>query len=123
MKQFLLIILFLLIQITGFSQEIVGSSPGWGNNLTIDDSNISSEVKIYPNPCREEFVTIEFNNKEIKEIKLTSITGKEIFLKTYQFFENKKQIQLNDIPSGIYIIKIKTSDGKLVMKKLMVSKK
>jgi hypothetical protein len=68
-------------------------------------------------------LTIELKTQQISEIRLSNITGKEVFLKKFQFTENKTQIQLNEIPNGIYILKITTSDRKMVVKKLMVSKK
>jgi hypothetical protein len=81
------------------------------------------ELRVFPNPSTDGKITVELNNQEISEIRLTNITGKEVFLKKFQFAENKKQIHLNDIPSGLYIIKIITSDQKQVVKKLMISKK
>lgn len=121
MRIFLLILLIIL-SISGFSQNLQGNSFGWNNQLS-DASNLASELKVYPNPCIDCKVTIEFNNQEITEIRLTNIAGKEVFLKKFQFAENKKQIQLNEIPNGIYIIRIITSDQKQVVKKLMVTKK
>jgi hypothetical protein len=53
---------------------------------------------------------------------LTNITGKEVFQKKFPLAENKKEIQLYDIPNGLYIIRIITSNQKQVMKKLMVAK-
>ena len=122
MKKLILILIISTLTFSGFSQNTSGSSSGW-NNINFEENNTSSEVRIYPNPCTDNKLTVEFNYQEIKEIRLTSITGKEVFLKKFQFAENKKQIQLNDIPNGIYIVKITTSDQKMVVKKLMVSKK
>ena len=116
-----LLISFIIISVSGFSQNLQANSSGWNNQLS-DESNLASELKVYPNPCIDGKVTIEFNNQEITEIRLTNIAGKEVFLKRFQFAENKKQIQLNEIPNGIYILRIITSDQKLVVKKLMVSK-
>jgi len=122
MKKFTLIFIIATLTLSGFSQNISGSSSGL-SNINFEENNTSSELKIYPNPCTDNKLTIEFNYQEITEIRLTSITGKEVFLKKFQFAENKKQILLYDIPNGIYIVKITTSDQKMVVKKLMVSKK
>ncbi len=121
MKKIILFIFIVTLNISGFSQNIAGNNKGW-NNPNSEENIINSEVKIYPNPAKGEFVTVEFNKREIKEISITNITGKEVFLKTYQFAENKKQVQLNDIPNGIYFLKIRTTEDKIVIKKLMVSK-
>jgi hypothetical protein len=116
-----LLISFLIISVSGFSQNPQANSTGWGNQLS-DENNLSLELRVYPNPSTDGKVNIELNNQEITEIRLTNITGKEVFLKKFQFAENKKQIQFNDIPNGLYILRIKTSDQKQVMKKLMLSK-
>jgi len=121
MKIFLLITL-ILISVSGFSENLQANSSGWNNQL-IDENNLASQLKVYPNPCIDGKVTVEFDILEISEIRLTNIAGKEVFLKKFQFAENKKLIQLNDIPNGIYILKITTSDQKMVVKKLMVAKK
>jgi hypothetical protein len=120
MRKFLLI-LFVVLSLSGFSQNLQTNSSGWGNQLS-DENNLTLELRVYPNPSTDGKVTIEFNNQEISEIRLTNITGKEVFLKKFQFAENKKQIQFNDIPNGLYILRIKTSDHKQVMKKLMLAK-
>lgn len=120
MRKFLLI-LFVVLSLSGFSQNLQTNSSGWGNQLS-DENNLTLELRVYPNPSTDGKVTIEFNNQEISEIRLTNITGKEVFLKKFQFAENKKQIQFNDIPNGLYILRIKTSDQKQVMKKLMLAK-
>jgi hypothetical protein len=122
MKKIILILIISTLTISGFSQNISRNFSGW-NNPNFEENNISSELKIYPNPCTDNKLTIEFNTREISEIRLSNITGKEVYQKKFQFTENKKQIQLNDIPNGIYIIRIITSDQKQVVKKLMVSKK
>lgn len=121
MKKIILFIFILTISISGFSQKLAGQNTGWSNLLSEENTN-NTEVKIYPNPVKRELVTVEFNKREIKEISLTNITGKEVLLKIYPFAENKKQVQLNDIPNGIYFLKIVTTEDKIVIKKLMVSK-
>ncbi len=120
MKIFLFITL-IIISVSGFSENLQTNSSGWNNQLL--DENLASQLKVYPNPCIDGKVTVEFDILEISEIRLTNIAGKEVLLKKFQFAENKKQIQLNDIPNGIYILKITTSDQKMVVKKLMVAKK
>jgi len=116
-----LLISFIFISVSVFSQNLQTNSPGWGNQLS-DENKLSLELRLYPNPVTDGKVTIELNNQEITEIRMTNITGKEVFLKKFQIAENKKQIQLNDIPNGLYIIRIKTSDQKQVVKKLMIAR-
>jgi len=116
-----LLISFIIVSVSVFSQNLQANSPGWNNQLT-EESSLSMELRVYPNPTTDGKVTLELNNQEISEVRLTNITGKEVFLKKFQLAENKKQIQLNDIPNGLYIIRIITSDQKQVVKKLMIAR-
>lgn len=115
MKHFLLVSLLVLLCSPVFSQN------NWSDFIP-DKDKIESELKIYPNPCKNSKVTVDFNSKEISEISLTNITGKQVLLKKYELLTHKAQLQLNDIPNGIYLIQVKTSDNKTFVKKLMVSK-
>jgi hypothetical protein len=117
----LLLISFFIVSVSVFSQNLQINSPGWNNQFS-EESNLTLELRVYPNPCTDGKVTLELNNQEISEVRLTNITGKEVFLKKFPLAENKKEIQLNDIPNGLYIIRIITSNQKQVMKKLMVAK-
>lgn len=115
MMKFILVILLFAFSFTAFSQN------GWDNTIT-DKEKIESELKLYPNPCKNSKVTVDFQSKEITEIRLSNITGKQVLLKKYNFPTHKTQLLLNDIPNGMYLIQVKTSDNKTLVKKLMVSK-
>jgi len=121
MKRIILIIIIFIMHFSGFAQSSSKSNL-INNAINFNEESVAIDVKIYPNPCKEEKVTVEFVNREIREVRLTNIIGKEVFLKQYPFSENKKQIELAEIPNGIYLMQIKTTDGKLVVKKLMVSR-
>ena len=79
------------------------------------------EVKIYPNPCKDSKVTVELNNQELSEIKITNIAGKQMYFKKLANPESKKQIHLQNFPEGLYLVQIKTIKNKLIAKKLLVS--
>jgi len=121
MKRILLLIIFSSLYFTGFNQKNSNVTYNSGN-IFPDENNLSDELKIYPNPCKQEKVTIEFSVKEIEEIRVTNIAGKEILIKKFQFPENKLQIQMTDVPNGIYLMRIKTNDDKFVVRKIIVAK-
>lgn len=116
-----LLITFIIVSVSVFSQNLQANPPGLNTRFS-EESTLSLELRVYPNPATDGKVTVELNSQEISEIRLTNITGKEVFLKKFQLAENKKEIQLNDIPNGLYIIRIITSGQNQVMKKLMVAK-
>jgi hypothetical protein len=121
MKQVLLIIFILIIQITGFSQEFSGNSSGWNNNVAIESEKIQPELKIYPNPCKDKKVTLEFNSDLLSEIRLINIIGKEILIKKIEIPVNRIQIELTDVPNGIYMVQVKTTNERIVVKKLLIT--
>lgn len=121
MKQFILLILLAALSIPGFSQGI--SETNGNHSFFIQDAKERPvEAKIYPNPCKQEIITVELSEKEISEIRMTNIAGKEVQVRVFQIPENKKQIQLNDVANGIYLMKIQTSDRQTVVRKIIVAK-
>lgn len=121
MKNIILITIALFISVAGFSQDNFGNSSKWNDSVLKEKQN-NPELKIYPNPCKTEKITIDFNAHQIAEITISNITGKQVLKKKFDFTENKKQLQLNDIQNGIYLIKVKSVDNKTVVKKLIISK-
>ena len=87
----------------------------------INDSNFpESQIKIYPNPTNGILFIKNLNlNKEIKNISLINISGQTIVRKTVS---NDKLVQLDltDLLSGIYLIRIgyldKTETMKIIKK-------
>ncbi len=115
MKQCMLILFSILFSLA------VSAEGNWYYSDSETDL-AETELKIYPNPCKNSKLTIDFGTKEIKEIRITNITGKQVLLKKYTMPTHKTQLQLNDIQNGIYLVQIKGADNKIVVKKLMVSK-
>lgn len=114
MKKFILVVLLFAFNLSVFAQDT------WDNTIS-DKEKLESELKLYPNPCKNSKITVDFQSKEITEIRLTNITGKQVLKKKYDFPTHKTQLQLHDIPNGVYLIQVKTSDNKTLVKKLLVS--
>lgn len=121
MKQFLLITLLCFFAFQGSSKGFEGYPESWENGLLTKEKE-QAELKIYPNPCKSDKLTIEFESKQIKEFRITNIAGKQVIHKKFYYPENKKEVVLNDIQNGIYLIQVKSMDNKTVVKKLIVSK-
>lgn len=120
MKKNILILFISLISITGFANFPVFGS--FGSDTLIDkEQQESYKLTIYPNPCSTGQVTLEMDDYEIAEIRVINITGKEILQKKTGFGVNKYQLKLNDVPKGIYFLRVKTTENKVFAKKLIVS--
>lgn len=81
-------------------------------SLAIDDVvKSTSKVVISPNPMKD-FLNISNADKKILEVAFYSIDGK--LIKTSK--KNASTISVNDLKSGVYIIKVKTSDSEETFK-------
>jgi hypothetical protein len=120
MKYSLLILIFALSTFIGYAYETEVSSVT-GSEQAFTGENSRNELRIYPNPAINEQVTMELISMEIKEVRLINIAGRELVVRTVEPGISKYQLNLEDVPNGIYFIRVKTSDNKVVVKKLVVS--
>ncbi|HKL32502.1 MAG TPA: T9SS type A sorting domain-containing protein [Tangfeifania sp.] len=119
MKQFILLLIISAFYFTGQANQPAYSP--FGNDTLIKVDEVSSKLKIYPNPCSTGQVTLEMEDHEIAEIKVINIAGKEMLQRKTNFGTNKYELKLNNIPKGIYFLRVKTTGNKVVAKKLIVS--
>jgi len=120
MKTILLVLTtFLAVQLNALAQPQMTEQNSFVNEL--QHSEIKNDLKIYPNPVRNKKVTLEMPNDEMTEIRLVSIVGKEVWKKDFEFGTSKYQIKLENIPKGIYLVQVKTTENIAIVKKLLIS--
>jgi Leucine-rich repeat (LRR) protein len=68
------------------------------------DDEILKDLNIYPNPTKD-FLNILSKNYKIEEVYIYDLSGK------LMISNNKTQINVRNLPSGAYIISIKTNAG------------
>ena len=117
----LLFLLFILATLStpGFSTNYSGA--GQAENPIDSQKEFLSELKIYPNPCRGSKLNVEYSSKEISEIRITNVAGKEVFYIKNLVPAARQQIILEKLPNGIYLIQVKTTDNLNSVKKLVVA--
>lgn len=76
-----------------------------------EDIKFSDNIRIYPNPTDGLFF-LEFNNTEKIDliVEVISFTGKIIYSKHFQAKQITEEIDLRNIPKGIYTIRSKTNE-------------
>jgi len=75
-----------------------------GPDASVDQSNTTTKLSIYPNPAN---TTLFVNSSEnIQKVNILSIDGKIIFSQTI----NCNQIDVNNLPNGIYLVNIYTNE-------------
>jgi len=92
-----------------------------GDVFTSLASSISSntKIKLFPNPTSDQ-LTIDVGNEEIQSIQIFDSRGQ--LLKTFSFSKTgKKEIEVSDLDSGFYIVKVLVEDeevsGKFIIKR------
>ena len=74
--------------------------------------NEKLDMRIYPNPVNENFVTIISPVQGLKEIEVYSVTGRKLMdTRTY-----KSSLNLSSFNSGIYMVKVTINDQSKVSK-------
>ncbi len=86
----------------------------WGTLLNTVELKAQNEPKIYPNPLAGTTLYLETNEK--LELKIYNVLGKLVYKKQLEAYQN--QIDLTNLSSGIYLIKLATKT-KTTTKKLI----
>jgi hypothetical protein len=74
---------------------------------------VSSDVTIYPNPATNALNVVYDNVADVKNIAIYSIIGKQMNM--YRVTDNNSaSLNLENIPSGIYFIRLLNSHGDVV---------
>ena len=95
--------------------------------VTGSDKNLRlpNNPLLYPNPSTGNFtIYLELSYKQSVGIKILNLSGKIAYLnpvKTYESGKNTIHFNLNDLPTGIYFVQIKTGSQQFV-KKLIINK-
>lgn len=85
--------------------------------LIVDDVETSitsinfADVKIFPNPVRNE-LHIESGEHKINRVEIVDLSGKAI----YRFNNSRNQINVSALPQGVYFVKIETERGAVTRK-------
>jgi len=80
-------------------------------------------AKLFPNPNNGSF-TIAYDLKKNNEavMVIVDVTGKEVYQSSIDNLENIKQININNLQSGIYFVQLRNQKMLLWTDKLMITK-
>jgi len=95
-----------------FTLPIISSLP--------DDKNEVEYLMVYPTPSKEKlFVALKSNKKQISDINLFDLTGKQVLAKNNVIPEKTVEINIKNLEKGIYFIRITTNDNSTYMDKII----
>ncbi|MEN8156207.1 MAG: T9SS type A sorting domain-containing protein [Bacteroidota bacterium] len=90
----------------------------WGEPLGISDSKSSPlQINIFPNPASDQ-IQIE-SIHEIYTLKLFNALGAQVFVAD-NLWVNTCQVDLSEFESGLYVMEIRTIEGDISMKKVLI---
>lgn len=101
------------------SQHLVNSSCYTNTTLGTDRFEKTTEVMVYPNPTSELITISVQNDNQINSTSLFSLDGKFIVTYNNSQISNQFTINVQNLSSGFYYLKIETNSGS-ISKKIIV---
>jgi uncharacterized protein (TIGR02145 family) len=90
----------------------------YGSSVGVIENEVENSIIIYPNPANET-VTVTFNTTDrVNTIEIVNTIGHTVFVKQIKSIEKSEQIDISDLPQGIYFIKVQT-DKRNIIKKII----
>ena len=84
------------------------------STLGLDDVDLGSQFKIYPNPVNNAF----YINQPVESLNIFDLTGK--LVKTFKgSFSETDSFDISDLKQSIYLVKIENNNGQLLTAKLI----
>ena len=75
---------------------------------------------MFPNPASEQ-ITIEINLGDVKttEIRIYNMIGKLVFVENVDFVLGKVELNISDLPSGVYMIAVEGEGNTSISEKFV----
>lgn len=119
-------IVFAILVLFLCSSGLQGQTSGWnsaGSEALMpagNELNSALEIRVFPNPVQDRRVNIEMSDQAIQEIRITNIAGSVVFARRFQVPVTRHQIILENVPSGVYLLRIISDHNLTRTTKLMV---
>ncbi len=86
--------------------------------LNVEEKDVNSSVRIYPNPVTNGNFSIEAE-ETIEKVEVYDITGKLVELKEFEDHTENVQLNLVSDLKGLYLVKTSLKSGQVLTKKLL----
>lgn len=104
-KYLYIILAMFLLQVSAQAQEKKSAT------------EFAEQISIYPNPTTINKITIQTESMNLKEVEIFDMLGKRVL--NLSFTGKEKEVYLNNLKAGVYIIKIK-EDNNSTSRKLVI---
>jgi hypothetical protein len=82
--------------------------------FSIDEGRLANSVTVYPNPFKNKLIFNCNDNASKIEVEILSVLGQIVY--DFELKYPQTEIQLSQIPSGVYFIRVTNSDGTIIKK-------
>jgi hypothetical protein len=103
---------FTILSGDGMPQLLANTQSDCYDPTSVKEPELNTLIKLFPNPA-DEFIYIESDYDEL-QFQIMDILGKVVIMQ--ESYENKTEIDLSEIQSGIYFITINSSENKIIKK-------
>ena len=79
----------------------VCSTPGLGE----EETAIDERLQVYPNPASA-IIQLQLQSAPIKEVQLYTLSGKKVLHKTYTSFHHQAELDVSELPRGVYLLNV-----------------
>ena len=79
---------------------------------------INTELTIHPNPVVNNHFTIQAMSPVVS-VELVSVVGKSVYFRNNDSLSRDVKIQTDNLPAGIYLVRVKFPDNQTVVKKII----
>ncbi|MGH1384207.1 T9SS type A sorting domain-containing protein [Kordia sp.] len=90
-----------------------------GSTLSVDNNVLNRHIRIYPNPNQSIFILSYSGEENLIDLTITDLTGKHIQIIPLKDFTYTKEINLRNLASGMYLIRIQ-SETSSVTKRMII---
>ncbi len=97
-------------------EETLPEIPDLPNEITLQPTQEKSELKIYPNPAKEQLNIALPAERELLQAVLYTIHGEQVAT------ARTTQIPVSNLAEGVYFVEIQLMDGEHITKKVIVSR-
>ncbi|MBT8272980.1 MAG: T9SS type A sorting domain-containing protein, partial [Bacteroidia bacterium] len=93
------------------------------NLLGLSDTILVNNISLFPNPSNGSVTINKSNDIVLKQLEIYSIIGKKVNSFNLEKMGNSKSFDFEALSSGIYLLKLRSIDGQIVTKKLIIEKR
>jgi hypothetical protein len=88
---------------------------------SVKDINGNTQISLLPNPATSSFsILTSVDEHSISDVSISDLTGRPV--KEIAVSEGIKNIDVNSLSNGIYLVTIKITDGSVITRKLTIRK-